>query len=240
MLLLISCNSSRHYTITEITGEYIPVLAAQNPDKNLEDFVSRYKMQLDREMNVRIGTSSQYMTTGAPESLLTNLVTDVMMQVDKKYTENYPIDAAFMNVHGIRSPIAEGNIVVGDIYSAFPFDNTLTLLRIKGKYLNDIFAAIAKSEMVGVSGNIKIIVKDKKVISSTINNMPLKEEKLYTIITLDYLADGNDTMDAFKKAEYIKPTGITLREYMLNYVQNLTSQDQRLTAKLDGRISVIK
>lgn len=239
-LVLTSCAGSKHYVTTNITGEYIPITTAQNPDKNMEAFVSEYKVQLDKEMNQVIGTSNQYMTTGVPESLLTNLVTDVMLLVDSQYTDNNKIDAAFMNVHGIRAPIADGDITLGDIYSAFPFDNTLTFLKIKGKYLKDIFASIAKFEMVGVSSNIKIEIKDKQVITSQINNKPIEDEKIYTVITLDYLADGNDTMDAFKKAEMIKPTGIKLREYMLDYVKGLTVQNKNLVAKLDGRISIIK
>ena len=144
ILLLVSCGSKKQYVITNIKGQYIPVTATDKPDIETQSFVEKYKNQLDSKMGQVIGISSMYMATGAPESLLLNLTADVMMQLDRQYTDNYPVDIAFMNVHGIRAPISEGNVTVGDIYTAFPFDNALTMLRIKGEYLNEILAAIKK------------------------------------------------------------------------------------------------
>lgn len=240
-LNIVSCKSTKGpISIVEIKGEYIPVTSSDNIDPKLNDFVESYKQQLDKQMNKIIGQSDRYMTTGTPESYLTNLTSDILVKLDPKYINNKHADLAFMNVHGIRAPFAEGNITLGDIFSTYPFDNTLSVLEIKGKFLKEIFNAIAKNGMVGVSHNARIKIKNNKVISALINGSDIDDEKVYTVVTLDYLADGNDSMSAFTKAESNTNTNITLRDYMIEYFTKLTQENKPISASLDGRITILK
>lgn len=237
---LASCKATKQSPqIARITGEYVAITTTNNPDPALKQYVDSYKMQLDAQMSRVIGRTDKYMTTGAPESYLTNLVTDIMTQIDTKYTEGKPVDVAFMNVHGIRAPFAEGDITLGDVFSTFPFENTLTVLQLKGKYLKEIFEAIVTKGMVGVSHNTKIEVKDKQIVSALINGQKIEDEKVYTIITLDYLADGNDGMTAFTKAESNTNTNISLRDYMLECFDKLTKASKAISSELDGRITIL-
>ncbi len=240
-LLTLSCGSSKNtYTIASIKGEYIPVRMATNPDANLQKFVNSYKVELDKQMGQVIGYSSKDMTTGRPESLLTNLTSDLMMKVDLEHTQGKPVDLAFMNVHGIRAPIGEGEITVGDIFDAFPFDNALYVVQLKGSYVSELFESYAKMGGAGVSKNVNLRIKNQKLLSATIDGKPVDENKLYTIVTLDYLAEGNDGMDAMKKAAWNAETGITLRDYMLDNVRQINAEGRKLDAELDGRITIEK
>lgn len=237
---LASCKSTKQSTqIAYIKGEYVAVTTAKNPDPALKLYIDGYKKQLDAQMNRTIGIADRYMTTGAPESYLTNLVTDLMTQIDTKYTNGRAVDLAFMNVHGIRAPFAEGDITLGDVFSSFPFENTLNVLQIKGKYLKEIFEAIVAKGMVGVSYNAKIEAKNKQVVSAMINKQTIDDEKIYTVVTLDYLADGNDGMTAFTKAESNTNTNISLRNYMLNCFEKQAKSGKAISSVLDGRITIL-
>lgn len=237
---LASCKSVKQSPqIAYIKGEYVAVTTTNNPDPELKQYIDGYKIQLDAQMNRIVGRTDQYMTTGAPESYLTNLVTDAMTQIDTKYTNGKTVDLAFMNVHGIRAPFAQGDITLGDVFSAFPFENTLNVLEIKGKYLKEIFEAIVDKGMVGVSHEAKIEAKNKQVVSAHINNKDIENEKVYTVVTLDYLADGNDGMTAFTKAESNTNTNISLRDYMLDNFEKQTKANKPITSELDGRITIL-
>jgi len=240
LIAFISCGAKKQYTVTDMMGTYIPVDKTPTPDPYMASYVNSYKSQLDSEMNKVIGHSAKYMNTGRPESLLTNLTSDFMMQLDRSYNDGEPVDAAFMNVFGIRAPITEGEITVGDIFDTYPFENTLTIVKIKGKYLLEIFTSYARMGGAGLSKNIKLTIKDNKLLESSINGKAVDRDKIYSIVTLDYLAEGNDGMEALKNAVSVKQTGIALRDYMMDNIKELEEKGQKLTSSLDGRITIVK
>jgi len=77
-ILLLSCKQSYH--VTGIKGTIVAMDSTfdAHPHREMEALVQSYKTGLDREMNEVIGHSSQFMDYRRPESLLTNLTSDVM------------------------------------------------------------------------------------------------------------------------------------------------------------------
>lgn len=237
-VFLISCKSQ--YRITEMTGTIVEMNASfdAEPDPGMHAFVQFYKTQLDKEMNEVIGTSAQFMDYGRPESLLTNFTSDVM----KTYgDEQLPggADVAVMNVHGHRATMPEGPVTVGNLYEIYSFDNTIAFLELKGSDLKKIFDAYARIGGAGISSNVKLIIEDRKVKSVTVNGNPINDNAVYNIVTLDYLATGNDNMAAFLDALRNVNTGITLRDMMIGYVKEKTRRGEEINSILDGRITVI-
>jgi 2',3'-cyclic-nucleotide 2'-phosphodiesterase (5'-nucleotidase family) len=237
-LLLVSCKPS--YTITHIQDSVVRIDSTFDayPQPQMHELVKKYKTLLDKEMNQVIGTSTQFMDYGIPESLLTNFTSDVM----KAYgDEHLPAgaDIAVMNVHGHRATMPKGEITIGNLYEIYSFDNTIVFLDLKGSDLNDIFRAYAGMGGGGISSNVKLVIENKKVKSVSIDGKPIDENKIYHIVTLDYLADGNNGMSAFKNAVKLTNTGITLRDIMIDYVREQTRQGKEITSQLDGRITVL-
>jgi len=87
---------------------------------------------------------------------------------------------------------------------------------------------------------VKLTIKERKVSSVTVDGLPVDENRVYKISTLDYLADGNNDMDALRNAIKVTHTGITLRDVMIDYVKEQTRQGSEITSRLDGRITVIE
>ena len=240
LALCFSC-SRQQYVVTSLQAQRQPIVAADYPQigGEIEVLVEKYKVKLDNEMNQVIGVSTQDMTYGRPESLLTNLTSDVMEAYGEKYT-NGACDLACMNVHGHRANLAKGDITVGNIFEIYSFENTLVLIKLKGSDLLDAFESYAKMGGAGISSTVKLIVKDGKLQSATVKGKPVDKDKVYTIITLDYLADGNDGLEAFKNSLEVIEPGITLRDAMMQYVKDQTASGKEISSVLDGRITVEK
>lgn len=238
--LCFSC-SRQQYVVTSLQAQRQPIVAADYPRTGgeVETLVEKYKVKLDNEMNQVIGVSTQDMTYARPESLLTNLTSDVMEAYGEKYT-NGACDLACMNVHGHRANLAKGNIRVGNIFEIYSFENTLVLIKLKGGDLLDAFESYAKMGGAGISSTVKLIVKDGKLQSATVKGQPVDKDKVYTIITLDYLADGNDGLEAFKNSLEVIEPGITLRDAMMQYVKDQTASGKEISSVLDGRITIEK
>ncbi|MDO5523029.1 MAG: 5'-nucleotidase C-terminal domain-containing protein [Bacteroidia bacterium] len=239
-ILLVSCKSHR-YRIISMSGTVVEMDSSfdANPDKKMQALVQKYKTELDNEMNEVIGTSAQFMNYTIPESLLTNFTSDVMKAYGDEQLQN-GTDLAVMNVNGHRANMPEGKVTVGNLYEIYSFDNSITFLELKGTDLNKIFDSCARMGGFGISANVKLVIKDRKLQSVTVNGKPVDTNKIYSITTLDYLADGNNGMDAFRNAVKTSNTGFTLRDLMIDYVREQTRQGKKLTSKLDGRITVVK
>lgn len=209
------------------------------PHSEMSKLVNKYKTKLDKEMNEVIGTSTAYFNYGRPQSLLTNLTSDVM----KAYgDEHLPggADVAVMNVHGHRAALPKGKITVGNLYEIYSFDNSITFLELKGADLMDIFKAYARIGGAGISGNVKLVIDEGNVKSVSIDGAPVQMDRVYKIVTIDYLADGNDNMNAFKNAVKTDFTGITLRDLMIDYVREQTRSGNEIVSQLDDRITLVK
>jgi 2',3'-cyclic-nucleotide 2'-phosphodiesterase (5'-nucleotidase family) len=236
------CYSCAHqqYTVTNIQAQRYPVALSNNltPNNESKMLVSKYKALLDNEMGTVIGSSSQDMKYAPYESLLNNLTTDVML----KYTRSSfapDCDLSIMNVNGHRSNLAKGNITVGNVFEIYSFENSLALLKVSGDALWKVFEAGIEQRKVTFSSSVRLTVRNKKLESASINGKPLDKNKLYSIVTLDYLAEGNDSMDALKEAKETEQTGIALRDVMLDYIKNETKAGHEITSQLDGRVTFL-
>ena len=72
-------------------------------------------------------------------------------------------------------------------------------------------------------------------------NYKIDKDKIYTVATIDYLAEGNDGLGSFLKAEKrVCPEGAVLRHIVLDYVKKKTVKSEVITSRLDGRIQIKK
>lgn len=237
---LSSCGTKQKaYTLTSMTGsrEEITDKYDKNPNKDLQQFVAQYKVKFDHEMKVQIATSDQNMMAGRPESLLTNFTSDQM----KRYADDYThgnCDLALMNVDGHRGSLPKGVVTLENIYEIYPFDNRLVMVKLKGSDLINVFEAYIRMNGAGISSNVRLVGIGTKLQTATIDGRQVYPDKVYSIVTLDYLADGNDGMEDLKKAVSVEPTGETLRDMMIGYVKEQTRLGKNLHSSLDGRIII--
>jgi 2',3'-cyclic-nucleotide 2'-phosphodiesterase (5'-nucleotidase family) len=236
-ILLFSCKQP--YYVTQVSGTIVKMDSTFDiqPDRKMQALVQSYKTVLDREMDEIIGYSAQYMDYKRPESLLTNLTSDVMKAYGDEHLPN-GADVGVMNVHGHRATLPKGEITMGNLYEIYSFDNAITFLELRGSDLKKIFDAYARIGGAGISSNVKLVTEGGKVKSVSIDGRPILDDKVYHIVTLDYLAEGNDNMSAFRNALLRVDTGVTLRDVMIGYVREQTRRGNKIVSTLDGRIVI--
>lgn len=242
--LFTSCRSTRevaaHYQVAKVEGSMIKVDSSwdTNPDKKAAEVLKPYKDKIDGMMYEVIGTSEMKMDKGGPESLLSNLVASVLQQAAAPMLGK-PADMGLVNMGGLRNILPKGEITVSEIFEILPFENSLCILTMKGSDMKRLFKAIASLHGEGVSGIRLEITKNGELLNATIGGKPVEDNQLYTVATIDYLADGNGRMDAFLQAEKREcPDGATLRGLFLDYVRKQTAEGKMITSKLDGRITI--
>lgn len=245
LLMFTACHPSRQvgqYEVTNVKGSMIAIDSTwdANPDSSAIALLKPYKDSIDHVMYEVIGTSDQTMDKGQPESLLSNLVADVL-RLSTKQVLGKPADVGLMNMGGLRSILPKGKITVNAVYEILPFENSLCVITLKGKYLNQLLDSVAKLHGEGVSGIRMEITNEGKRMGTTVDGKPIVDDQNYTVATIDYLADGNGSMTALLQNEgRICPDGATLRGLFLDYVRKQTADGKVVTSKKDGRITIIE
>ncbi len=234
-----SCQSSYRLTVAE--GQLIKVDSTwdKHPDAEAEAMVLSYKNAVDSIMNRVIGVSTATMEGGFPEGLLSNLVADVLRNSATQVLGK-PADMGLVNLGGLRNILPQGTITCGKIYEILPFENSLCVVTLRGADMKRLFEHVAAARNGGVSGVTLRVTNDRKLVDATIAGKPVDDEALYTVATIDYLADGNDHMEPLAQAvQRTCPDGATLRSLFMNYVEQQTAAGQKITSALDGRITQV-
>ena len=195
-----------------------------------------YKDSVDAVMAPIIGYAPEVLKAYRPESPLSNLIADVLRESAEIKTGVLP-EVGVMNMGGIRNILNAGAITVSSIYEISLFQNALVVVEMKGEDLLELFGQMAAVHGEGLSGAKLVISKDGKLLSAKVGGRNIESEKLYKVATIDYLAEGNDRLEAFKKAvNKTIPSDAILRDLFIDYVKRCEKQGKPVRAKIEGRI----
>ncbi len=207
------------------------------PDAEAAKFIAPYKNKVDSIMGPVVGSIAHDMTRHRPESELSNLLCDILVWGGKAFNEQ-PVFSVY-NMGGIRSNLAKGKITVGDVNDMAPFENKICFLTLTGKKVTELFQQIAHRGGEGLSHAVRLVItKDGKLVSATINGEPIDPAKTYRIATLDYLAEGNDQLVAFKSGTDVlspKQKENNVRYIIMDYFREMQKQGKSVESKIEGR-----
>ena len=85
-----------------------------------------------------------------------------------------------------------------------------------------------------IADHILEITENGELLSCTIDGKEIDPHRIYTVATIDYLAEGNDKMYALKKAVKRHDIGILARDIMMEYV----IKHRVIDSKIEGRITI--
>lgn len=238
ILLLSSCRSS-HYVLQSINPHRIEVTAALDaqPVAAAQQFITPYLAGVDSLRMPLIGHSALFMPGHRPESLLSNWVADAL--VDGARRLGYTVDFGLCNMGGLRASMPQGVVRRGDILAISPFDNKLTILRLRGTDVQELMQNIAAVRGEGLSTAARLVITaDGQLRSATIGGQPIAPDSIYSIATLDYLADGNDRLYALRNSIERTVTTELISETLMTQLRLLEAQGQQATSAIEGRIIV--
>ena len=238
VLLFFSACARKQYMMKSSNGYLVEMNDRfdNQADPEMFSFIETYKNKMDAEMNEIIGEATQSLTKSGPQSLLANFTADAMQE----YVTGIhgAVDFAVINNGGLRTTLNQGPITIGNLYEIYVFENRIVLLELPGKAVKQLFDSFVQKTIEGFSKNIRLIIKNKKVESLLIGGQLLDENATYKVVTVDYLAEGNDGMEALTQATSYEDLDITLRDMMIEYIKQLTAENKKIYATPDDRIEI--
>ena len=212
----------------------------KNADVPIETYINHLKQEKDIKMDEIIGVSKSVLTSYSPASPLSNLLVDMLFEWGNQYLESKKMaqaDMALLNFGGIRAPLPQGNVTVGDIFKIAPFDNTVTFVYIKGSELKKMFDTFSERKNTPMA-NVKITYYFNRIKSLTIGDNPLDPDKIYTIVTINFLALGGDGLINNMNIESVTYLEKQVRDVYIEEIKKKTAQGLEIESKMDRRIYI--
>lgn len=240
--LLLATSCAQHYQLAGIerTRILIDDTFDKQPDAQATQFVASYKHTVDSLMNPVIGRAACDLSPRRPEGTLSNLLPDILMDASKTFGERP--DFAVYNMGGIRASLSKGDVTIGDILDVAPFENKICFLTLTGDKVLELFQQMAGNGGEAVSHGIKMVItKDGQLVSAELNGKSIDSKASYRIVTLDFVAQGNDRMEAFKaKTDVVSPQSEenNVRHFIEKYFKKKMQEGQAVSAKTEGRITI--
>ena len=159
---------------------------------------------------------------------------------------------AFTNAGGIRATINEGPVTRGEVLTSFPFGNEMVEIPLSGQQIWDMFEGIVArvnknttakvTSFVQVSKGVEVLWHANnatlnpsigKLAAFKINRQPLQMDKVYKVVTIDFLSNGGDNFLNPKVPGYQIEK---LDEVLAKYI----TQESPVNIKLEGRLRPVK
>lgn len=239
-MMITSCRS--HYVMSGIERSRILVDSRYDAlnDAQADAFMAPYKHVVDSMMSPVVGEVAKYMAAHRPESELSNLLADILMWAAERYNEK-PVFGVY-NMGGIRAGLAKGKVTYGDVLDVAPFENKIAFLTLSGEKVLELFQQMALSGGEAVSHGVQLVItKDHQLKSAKINGEDVDPNASYRIVSIDYVIQGNDRMEAFKAKTNVnspQEERNNLRYIIMDYFREQMQQGQVVDREIEGRIIV--
>ncbi|WP_333893926.1 bifunctional UDP-sugar hydrolase/5'-nucleotidase [Atlantibacter subterraneus] len=192
------------------------------PDPVTQQTIDKWNKQLQQTVSQQIGETPIALTRAYGESSsLGNLFTDAMMAAAPD------AQMAVTNSGGLRADINAGEITLGDVISAFPFPNELTVMDLNGKQVRNLMehSASLSNGVLQASKGVMMRYDTHKALGArvtllTLNGKPIVDNQVYRVATNSFLAPGGDGFMAFTEGTNKQVRGgYNLSDALIDYLK---------------------
>lgn len=193
------------------------------PDKETQTIITKFEKELEPILNEVIGINMQELPH---ESQQKQPITPMGQVTAKLMRDIAQTQIAIINGGGIRSGLDAGEITMAEMYTIFPFDNTLVTLEVKGSDLKKILEhgiasqGFRPGQFYGLNVYYETDEQGMPKISSmwTLDGIKIEMNQYYSVATIDFLLSGGDKYD-FSQARNIQDTGLPLRDKLAEHIK---------------------
>ena len=184
-----------------------------------------------------VGYSAEAMSASYPESALSNWFIDLLMRKTESLSGK-KVHIGITNFGGIRVDMPEGEIILDDMLSMFPFKNQLAYVEHTGKQIRTILEEMAAGRFQ-VLGGVKVVADGGKLVSVEIDGEPLDDEKVYGMATISFLLGGGDGLVLEQNALSVTVyEDIQIIDAVLEHIYAEKEAGRPIEYKTDGRVVV--
>lgn len=221
LLAFVSCKTP--VTYGKIEGKRITITDTLPSDPSVEAFIKPYRehvnSDLENVLSYAVDTYSK--SDGYLNTAIGNFIADVMYeQSNPLFNERtgHDIDFALLNHGGIRAIISKGNITTRTAYEVMPFENAIVVVKLKGEQVKELLDYLVVAKRAHPISKLKIILgENDNLIEASVKGKPIDYNKSYYVLTNDYLLNGGDGMDFFKKRDTLFVLNYKIRNALIDY-----------------------
>ena len=206
-------------------------------DSKLAKYVAKKRHKMEKLMQVVIAHTDAELESFAPESPLSNFLTDILLNESNKYIKDTAfdnLDLSMLNFGGVRASMPAGDVTVGDLYRISPFDNYLTFIVLKGSELKKALGRFTDQFNAPYSV-ASITYKNNKPVEILVQGKPIDDNRQYKFVTLNFIADGGDHLLEDVQYEKIEYTTVTFRDFLIAELKAMTARGEKVEGKKDQR-----
>ncbi|KGO81551.1 5'-nucleotidase [Flavobacterium beibuense F44-8] len=219
---LLSCSSNKLYN-SKIEGKKISITSDYKDDSKIEAFIAPYRNHINKDLDSVLAYCPETLdkSQGKWQTTIGNLLADVTFEkADKllQQRENKHLDVCLLNHGGIRAIIPKGDVTTRTAYEIMPFENSLIVAALKGTEIKEIAQyLIAGKKPHPLSGMQVYIDSNNNIKNITVKGKPVVDSQTYYVATSDYLYNGGDNMNFFKKSTATYDMDYKLRNLLIDY-----------------------
>jgi len=216
-------------------------------DPDVEKLVAPYSSKV-RELGVVIGTLNGELKRGVVGAgPMGNFIADAVKSEALK--KNQAIILSISNAGGMRkTSIAAGQLRASDIFELLPFENALITVDLTGEQLLKLLENVtrARDAQAGARIQFRWNPQDRpelisaKLIDAGGREQEIEPQRIYTIVTIDYLYKLNSGNYALlHDGKNMTPLNLTLRDAVMNYVKAETAAGRSIRTQPDDRFQQV-
>ena len=240
LLSLASCKTPIIYD--KIEGKQIAITDTLPSDPSIEAFMKPYREHvnnnLDSVISYAVDTYSK--SDGTLNTAIGNFMADAMYEQSNpifKKRSGHDIDFVLLNHGGIRAIISKGDITTRTAFEVMPFENAVVVAKLKGEQIKELLDYLVKAKRAHPISKLKIVMDaNENLKEATINGQPIDYNKSYYVLTNDYLYNGGDGMDFFKKRDTVYVLDYKIRNALIDYF----SKTDTIRPLIDDRFIKLK
>ncbi len=173
----------------------------------------------DRDMNAPLG----------------NLVADALL--DYGVQQGWHSEIAFFNGAGVRAGLAAGDITFAKLVDVLPLQDVVMSVDLTGEQLKEVLEGMAGSAgRLFMSGGTMAYrfsnAPGSRVLRAAVAGQPLDRDRLYHVVTIDYLYGGGDGHTGFAKG-----TNVIYGDEDVDVVAPYIQAHSPISPKSPGRIT---
>lgn len=214
---------------SRIEGKKIPITQELAQKQEIENFILPYRNHINKDLDSVLAYSPEAMDKSKSinkwQTTIGNLMADVTFEkADRLFLQRQGkrLDICLLNHGGIRAALPKGNITTRNAYEIMPFENSLIIMALKGEQVNEIAAYILRERKPHPLAGMKVVLNSEGNIKEVkVGGQPVELDRTYYVATSDYLSNGGDNMEFFKKAVGSYDMDYKLRNLYIDYFKEV-------------------
>ncbi|HOG44960.1 MAG TPA: bifunctional UDP-sugar hydrolase/5'-nucleotidase, partial [bacterium] len=200
-----------------------------NVDEDIKEKFDNYEESVSKEFSRKIGSISETLEhCWEKGSDIAPLVAEAILW--KMNLENRSVDVALQNAGGVRKSLKKGDVTFGEVADTLPFFNNVMLFKISGADLvsalknsvDNVFSGIHLGSFPYLAG-MEFEITDRnvdnfKIIENGIPK-PVDPERIYTVATDSYIAQGGNGYEIFGNIKEKEMTPFIVSDIFSEYIK---------------------